>query len=549
MTTIAELVAARAGDDGRALVVDDRVWTYDEYVRGCAARAALLRDARRPGPFHVGVLLENVAEFPLWLGAAALARATIVGINPTRRGDDLARDVRHTECQLVVTDSSQLPLLAGLDLAVTPDRVLDVDGDAYADALAAHEGAPIPGEAAEEKDVLALIFTSGTSGAPKAVLCSQGKLAFSGEWIAKGFGLGREDVVYQAMPLFHSLALNAGWAPALAAAAPIVLRRRFSASAFLPDVRRHGATYFDYVGKPLAYVLATPERADDADNPLRLAFGNEAGRDADRFAARFGCTVFESYGSTEGGAYVWRTTDTPLGSLGLAPEGVVVLDPHTGDECPPARFDATGRLANADEAIGELVNRNGAATFEGYWRNDDATRERIRDDAYWTGDLAYRDERGFLYFAGRGYDWLRVDGENFSAVSVEDVLARHPDVVVAAVYAVPAVDAGDEVMVALELREGATFDPVAFEAFLAAQPDLGTKWVPRFVRVAHTLPLTQTTKVLKRELRREQWDCADPVWWRADRRGTVFSAMTDDDRVALRDAFAAAAAGPAPVSD
>jgi fatty-acyl-CoA synthase len=210
-----------------------------------------------------------------------------------------------------------------------------------------------------------------------------------------------------------------------------------------------------------------------------------------------------------------------------------VLDPATGEECPPARFDDSGHVLNSDEAIGELVNKLGVAAFEGYWRNNEATAARVRNGYYWTGDLAYRDERGFLYFAGRDDDWLRVDGENFSAVPVENLLSRHPDVVLAAVFAVPAPDSGDDVMAVLELRPGAAFDPQEFDAFLSAQRDLGTKWSPRFVRIATATPLTQTTKVIKRELRREHWASADPVWWRP-RKGSRYIPLTNADRADLR---------------
>src|SRR5208283_560392 len=117
--------------------------------------------------------------------------------------------------------------------------------------------------------------------------------------------------------------LMAGWSPTLAAGATLALPStgRFSASGFLPDVRRHRVTYFNYVGKPLSYVLATPPRADDADNTLTRVFGNEGAEDdLARFAERFGCRVVDSYGSTEGGAIVQRTPDTPPGALGRAPE-------------------------------------------------------------------------------------------------------------------------------------------------------------------------------------------------------------------------------------
>src|SRR5437016_11973527 len=127
MTTVAALVRARAGDQRPGLVFEDQSWTHDELVAECATRAAWLLSLRRPGPFHVGVLLDNVPEFPMWLGAAALAGATVVGINPTRRGDELARDIRHTECQLIVTETAYQPLLDGLDTGVGGDRVLVTD--------------------------------------------------------------------------------------------------------------------------------------------------------------------------------------------------------------------------------------------------------------------------------------------------------------------------------------------------------------------------------------------------------------------------------------
>ena len=220
-------------------------------------------------------------------------------------------------------------------------------------------------------------------------------------------------------------------------------------------MRAAGATYFNYVGKPLSFILATPEQPDDADNPLVRAFGNEGTvDDVARFAERFAVAVTDSYGSTEGGATVQRTPDTPPGALGRAPEGTVVLDPASGNECPPARFDDNGRLLNAEDAIGELVSKAGGAGFEGYWRNGEAERARLREGWYWTGDLAYRDDAGFFYFAGRDHDWLRVDGENFASAPVERILQRHPDVVLASVYAVPDPVVGDQVMAAVQLRPG-----------------------------------------------------------------------------------------------
>jgi fatty-acyl-CoA synthase len=544
--TVAGAVLARADDTRLGLVAAELRLSHAEVVARAATRAAWLHAQRTDRPFHVAVLLDNVPEFVFWLQGAALAGAVVVGANPTHRGDELVRDLTHTECQFLVTDSASLPLVDGARIGdalgiVSADnaRVLVLDTDAARAALAPHADA-VPAEVADPSvtpDSLGyLLFTSGTSGAPKACLCSQGRLARIAATVAQMYALTPEDVCYIAMPLFHSNALMAGWGPALVAGSTVALPTtgRFSASGFLPDVRATGSTYFNYVGKPLSYIVATPEQPDDADNPLVRAFGNEGSTDdVARFAERFDVVVTDSYGSTEGGATVQRTPDTPPGALGLAPEGTVVLDPETGAECPPARFDDSGRLLNADEAIGELVSKGGGAGFEGYWRNDDAERARLRDGWYWTGDLAYRDEPGFFYFAGRDHDWLRVDGENFASAPVERILQRHPDVVLAAVYAVPDPIVGDQVMAAVQLRPGVDLlDAADFAAFLAAQGDLGTKWAPRFVRMSGSLPITATNKVLKRALRTERWNCDEAVLWQPDKDGP-YVLLRGEDATAL----------------
>ncbi len=554
--TIDQLIREHSDDRGTGLLYQDRQWTHAEVTAAYAQRAAILAALRAPGPFHVALLLDNVPEYVFWLGGAALAGAVVVGGNPTHRGSELARDLAHTQCQLLITNSSLRTLVEGHDLgpALPPGRILVIDdptGDfsptsEYGSLLAEAVGSPLPDQektGVTEDSLGLLLFTSGTTGAPKACICTQGRLARIGTILAQMYSLTTDDVCYIPMPLFHSNALMAGWAPALAAGATVALRDTFSASQFLPDVRRFGVTYFNYVGKPLSYILATPEQPDDADNTLRQAFGNEASEiDVERFATRFGCAVQDAYGSTEGGAAVQRTPDTPRGALGRAGEGTVILDPETGEECVRAVFDEHGRLLNADEAVGELVSKAGGSGFEGYWHNDEAEAARLRDGWYWTGDLAYRDENDFFYFAGRDYDWLRVDGENFAAAPVEAILKRFPDVVVASVYAVPDVVVGDQVMAALQLRDGVVFDPEAFLAFLENEEDLGTKWAPKFVRIADALPMTATTKVLQRVLRDERWECADPVWWRPE-RGGPYRRLTPDDAAELSVALSAVVDG------
>ncbi|WP_371623622.1 AMP-binding protein [Streptomyces sp. NBC_01116] len=527
--TVAELVGRQWGDHRPALKHGPTVLSHHQVVEGAAARAALLADLLpRGGEPHLGVLLDNTPEFPLWLSAAALAGAAVAGINPTRRGPELARDILHTEAPVLITERAHLPLLDGLDLPGV--RVLVTDTEAYAALLAPYAGAR-PGDAVVapvgRDSRMLLYFTSGSTGAPKAAICTQGRLAGAGASLAGHFGVRPDDVHYICMPMFHGNAVLADWAPALAAGAAIALRPRFSASAFLDDVRAYGATYFTYVGRAVQYLLATPERPDDRNHPLRLGFGTEAGAvDAARFRERFGVRLVEGYGSSEGGAAIQRTSGTPPGAIGRAApaDDLAVVDPETGEERAPARFGPGGRLLNGDEAIGELVNR-GPTPFEGYWRNPEADAERARCGWYWTGDLFYRDADGFLYFAGRTDDRLRVDSENLAAATIEHILARWEEAAATAVYAVPDPVTGDQVMAALALRAGAVFDPAAFAAFLRAQPDLGTKMAPRFVRILGRMPVTATNKIHRVELRRAGFRCPDPVWW--DRDGDRSYALLD----------------------
>ena len=238
-----------------------------------------------------------------------------------------------------------------------------------------------------------------------------------------------DDVLYCAMPLYHGNALNANLFPALRSGATIALRRKFSASGFLPDVQRYDVTFFNTVGRALNHILSTPETDDDRNHSIKYVLGPEtAPADVRAFRKRFGAPVIEGYGSSENAIILVPDPALPKGSLGRPLDGidVVILDPVTGEEKPRARYDEHGKLLNAGDAIGEIVSRNAASRFEGYYNNPEADAERTRNGWYWSGDLGYRDEAGVFWFAGRNADWIRVDGENFAAAPIERILARFP---------------------------------------------------------------------------------------------------------------------------
>jgi fatty-acyl-CoA synthase len=539
VTTVAELVCLRSDDDHLGLLFESRRWTWREVVAQAELRAELLLALRQDGPFHVGVLLENTPEYLFLLAGAALAGAVVVGINPTRRGGELASDIRRTDCQLVVTDSTQLALVDQLDLGLGPERLLVADSASYQERLAAVavEGPGLPRPQPTPDKLYLLIFTSGSTGWPKAVRMTHGRAAQA----AARIPFTGDDVLYSAMPLFHGNALSAAVLPAFATGATLALRRRFSASSFLPDVRQCGATFFNTVGRAIAHIMATPATEHDRDHRLRYVLGPEtSAQDKGAFTERFGVPLVEGYGSSENAIVMQPVPAARPGALGRARDAddVVVVDPATGEERALAAFDANGRLINPAMCIGELVGRRARSNFEGYYNNPEADAERTRNGWYWSGDLAYRDGEGIFYFAGRSGDWLRVDSENFAAAPVERILSRHQGVSAVAVYPVPDSRTGDQVMAALELEPGATLDPAAFTAFLASQNDLGSKWAPRYVRVTGALPVTATDKINKKPLRDQGWETPDPVWHRVD-RSDAFVPLTRPDIDRLLEEFEA----------
>jgi acyl-CoA synthetase (AMP-forming)/AMP-acid ligase II len=545
-----------------ALRFGDRIWTHAELLAEAERFAALYRSTLDPErPPHVGVLLDNTPDYVFALCGAGLSGVAVAGLNYTRRGEHLARDIGHTDLQLVITEPRhQAELDAALAFADVPRGVLVsgrfTDGDdppltgdpleAALEAAWSERGADKggPGErGGGDVDLLwALLFTSGTSAAPKAVRCTQRRLLTTGNRMSMMLELGPDDVGYAAMPLFHTNSLMSGLAAALVGGASLSLARRFSASRFLADVRRYGVTWFNYTGKLLTYLLATPPRPDDADNTLRVAFGNEGSPHVvEATAARFGMRIIDVFGSTEGAIALDRTGNRPSGSIGRLRQGILIVD-EEGNEAPRAQFDGVGRLVNADLCVGEIVNTLGVGPFEGYYRNEEAMRETTRNGWYWSGDLGYVDEDGWVFFAGRTSDWLRVDGENFPAAPIESIIGRHPDVLLASVYGVPDADAGDQVMVALVVRKDAAFDGTAFASWLDAQADLGPKWQPRFLRLSDALPSTPSNKILTRILVHEKFRSdrvhGDAVFRRI-RGDASFRPFTADDEVALHKAFEA----------
>ena len=542
MDTFAEVIRSRAGDRHEGLRFEERSWTWSEVVEEAAVRASILRTFTAGGDRsqrHVGVLMQNRPDFVFWLFAAALTGDAVVGVNSTRKGAELAVDITHADVDLLITESLYASEIAALELPTVGDRVLDVDTDKYANLLAAHAGAGLPSALPDPSAIYLLLFTSGSTGAPKAVICTNGRLARLTAAMVDRVSLHRDSVTYSCLPLFHGHAIMMNLATAAQVGATVVMVRKFSASRFIPDIREHGVTYYNYVGRVLSYVVANPPQPTDADNRLEVAFGSEAApAEVAEFRERFGCEVREGYGASEGAIRIVPVPGAPVNSLGLPATGMrAEIRDQDNNECPPAEFDANGLLLNAEEATGEIVALGRGRTFEGYYKNPEAMADRLKfgGEDFWTGDLGYRDKDGYFYFAGRSSDWLRVDGENFGTAPVERILVRYPAFAAAHCFGVPDPRTGDLLMAAVVLEEGVAFDPDHFAAFLAGQADLGTKWRPTFVRVLDEVPTTGSGKISKAPLKATAWE-SDRVWYAA-RRTDPYRLLTEEGRRELREAF------------
>lgn len=587
--TLGAQIEARAAHaevgERRFLLERGRSWTYREYRDECVRTARFLLErlgtGAEAGPGHVAVLLHNHLELLSIYGACGYAGLTLFGVNTGLRGETLAGVVNQSRARVLVVDEALHEELEKVQPSLkhlSPENVL-VLGRGGAPAARGEDFrtrllAEVPGQGADlappEVEVtpetnLMVIYTSGTTGLPKGINNNHMKLLLIGSVVAGNLELGPDEVGYACMPLFHSNALFLGFHPVFQVGGSLALRERFSASEFFPDVCHHGVTFWNYVGEPVHYVLSALEREYGGDperiaaevtshprNRLRYALGNGASPpDLDRFESWLGLEdMFELYGSTEAAISTFRRKGDPRGSVGqITDEAVKILDGE-GGECPPAELGPDGKILNYAEAVGEIC-RTAADTglFQGYFENPEANSGKYRDGVYHSGDLGHvRVEGGkrFLFFDGRTDDWIRKDGENFSAAQVGRLIQEHPDVDLAAAYGVPCAVSDEHVMVALRLRPGARFDPKGFFDYCEERVRHGgmdRKWVPDYVRLVDDFEFTQTQKILVRELKGDHFDRTRlgdaALYWRT-RGDDRFRRLSADDYAGLRQRFEAA---------
>ncbi|WP_421094652.1 long-chain-acyl-CoA synthetase [Prescottella equi] len=459
----------------------------------------------------VGILMKNRPE-TLLLTLAAVKLGAVAGmLNHNQRGEVLAHSLSLLDSRVLVVGEECDEAISSLSGAPDADTVLSA-GKLDELAESADPSNPAVCEQIQAKERAFYIFTSGTTGMPKASLMSHFRWLKSMSGLgAMGVRLRRNDTLYCALPLYHNNALTVSLSSVLSSGATFAIARTFSASRFWDDAKRNGATAFVYIGEVCRYLLNQPERPSDRDNGIRLMVGNGLRPEIwTEFTERFGIDrVAEFYGASECNiAFINALGVERTAGVCPLPHAVVDYDQDTGR----ARRAQDGRLRRVRVGeVGLLLSKvTDRAPFDGY-TDPEATESKLVRDAFkdgdcWfdTGDLV-RDQ-GFMHvaFVDRLGDTFRWKGENVATTEVEGAMSAHPAIEQSVVYgvAVPGAD-GKAGMAAVTLRDGHELDGARLAAHLFDR--LPSYAVPLFVRVVDSLETTSTFKSRKVELREEAY--------------------------------------------
>ncbi|AQV98316.1 long-chain-acyl-CoA synthetase [Cupriavidus necator] len=532
----------------------DATFTYAE-LNALANRVAHAAHAQgvRCGD-TVAICMENrPAFFVLHLGFAKIG-ATVSFLNTNLPGKPLRHALQTTGARLVVVGEECLASFDNPECRGVVPCWLWPDDERPASealrALCALDLAALAGAAPEHDppaswraglvagQTAVHIFTSGTTGLPKAAVISHLRWLVTGDVMQATMDVRPDDVFYCFLPLYHGAAALSAGATAFAAGASLVLRRKFSKREFWNDVRRCGITICQYVGEICRYLLSEAPRADDRTHTLRALVGAGMSTETwDAFVRRFGkLDIYEGWGATEANVNTINV-DNRVGSCGRVPFWhktslrIVRYDVET-DSHPR---DADGFMipcapGEVGEALGMIGDGNGnlISRFDGYTSAEATERKILRNvlcpgDSWWSsGDLLRYDEDGYCYFVDRIGDTFRWKSENVSTMEVADSLGDLPGLESITVYGVqvPGME-GRAGMAALVMQPGRAFDPGAFYALTCQR--VPRYAAPLFVRIADTADLTSTFKLRKVDLQREGYDPAlvrDPLYVRDERAGT-----------------------------
>lgn len=513
--TFGDIVELRAKENPnkRFIRFDDTDLTHDEFHRGGNKVAHFIASLGISKGQTCAVMLGNSPEFlATWLGLARLG-VIEVPINTAFRGDLLAYILNKAECQAIVISSEWVERIHKISNELTHLRHVIVVGNDYDEGeltqFIVHSYAELFSNSSDArvhveinpKDTALILFTSGTTGPSKGVILGHTATFSVAKTACELMNYGPYDRLFTAFPLFHVNARYTSVLVALLVGCDLVMHSRFSASRFWDICRVEGVTAFNFMGSLLTMLMKQPERPNDADNPVRKAFGAPTPLEIyEEFEERFQVKISEVYGSTELGTALYNPAETfKKGSCGYpVPVYDVEIHDEYGNPCPPG-------------VPGEIVVRpkKPDILFSGYYGMPEATVEAWRNLWYHTGDTGKMDKDGYFYFIDRKKDVVRRRGENISSYEVERVINDHPKVFESAIIGVPSELSEEEVMVIVIVKEGEELSPEELLDF--CQDRMAYFAVPRYIRFVKDLPKNTSQRVEKYKLREvgvtpETWD-------------------------------------------
>lgn len=488
-------------------------WSHRDTAGVAARRAAALRAAGVARSERVALMCSNRVEFlETFLGCGWLG-AVSVPINTASMGPQIEYFLADSGARLLVIEAAFIERLGTADLSRTALQTIWVVGvDDAVQGETTLGGVPcvtwpaardaVEPAAVQPGETLAILYTSGTTGPAKGVLCPHAQYHWWGINTARVLGVGAADVLCSTLPLFHINALNT-FAQAALAGCRVVFETRFSASRFWAAMQAADATVVYLLGAMVPILLAQPAGAGERAHRVRIGLGPGVPAAAGgAFEARTGVRLLEGYGSTETNFVIAIAPDSPQrGVMGRLLPGfdARVVDEH--DVELPAG-EAGELLLRADEPF---------AFASGYFGMPEKTVEAWRNLWFHTGDRVVRDADGAFRFVDRIKDAIRRRGENISSFEVEQVLQSHAAVASVAVYPVRSELAEDEVMAALVLRSGERVEPAELARFCESR--LPYFAIPRYIELMDELPRTENGKVQKYKLRERGITAA--TWERA----------------------------------
>lgn len=497
---VLEAQAERLGEKPY-LLFEERVISFAELNRQVNRVANGLKNLGVGAGVGVSIMLPNTPEWLFVYFATQKLGAYAVPVNVALKGEGLRHVIDHSDSSVLVCHPDYVDAILEIRESLSKLERVIIDTTEAGDGYQPPRGwIPLsqvmdasdenPGVEVQPGAISGLMYTSGTTGAPKGVV-QRYRPAPVGGFGGTDAIYQPDDVLYTCLPLFHANALFLSAQRALILGLTIALSRRFSASRFWDEIRRYGATTFNGLGAMIPILMKQPERANDRDNKVRLVLSAACPASLwEPFEQRFGVKLIEAYGAVDGAGFAISNPGTsPKGSIGKPATPIRIVD--ESDQDVPVG-EPGELLFKIDDANLRKVE---------YYKNEEATSAKIRDGWLYTGDLVYADEDGNIFFADRKTDSMRRRGENISSWEVEREVNAHPAVLESGAFGVPSELGEDDVMVVVVLREGQSLTPE--ELIAHCETRMAKFMVPRYIEFRDSLPKTETHRVQKSVLKRQ----------------------------------------------